>query len=427
MGAARNKISFIIIGVLAAFVLALFFQPLAADCVSVLANGWGTKRYLAAAAGGESVVAVSREDEAFRVTTGTLDGRRTDERTVHLPVSTETCTVAGLYPAADGAVWLGVYEPADSASENLTVYRIPADGEAERLLVYPCSGETAAERRQGTFLSSFSEQDGEVRFALVDDGTAQAYRYGGAGSGLQQGEIQPAYDASTAAVLADGSIALGGTEWLELDGRSVDFSLNNCIVTNLTQVGAGLFYIDGASLKVFYCDLTGTECAEVFDLGRSTALDGLNSLSIGRDGSVLLLRDGHTLELVTESRTVSLNSVLYRSGAAGIAILAGLLIGWLLVTALIWYLLCGRRRSYLPLAVGAGGKLAVCALVIGALQLDGRAQVERYREALEKLAQMSETSLITGSLAPEDDAVFALLRFVQEGAEVIVQTAVAEA
>ncbi len=67
------------------------------------------------------------------------------------------------------------------------------------------------------------------------------------------------------------------------------------------------------------------------------------------------------------------------------------------------------------------------ALVIGALQLDGRAQVERYREALEKLAQMSETSLITGSLAPEDDAVFALLRFVQEGAEVIVQTAVAEA
>ena len=70
---------------------------------------------------------------------------------------------------------------------------------------------------------------------------------------------------------------------------------------------------------------------------------------------------------------------------------------------------------------------SLLALVIGALQLDGRAQVERSREALEKLAQMSETSLITGSLAPEDDAVFALLRFVQEGAEVIVQTAVAEA
>ena len=43
MGAARNKISFIIIGVLAAFVLALFFQPLAADCVSVSGERLGDK------------------------------------------------------------------------------------------------------------------------------------------------------------------------------------------------------------------------------------------------------------------------------------------------------------------------------------------------------------------------------------------------
>ena len=79
MGAARNKISFIIIGVLAAFVLALFFQPLAADCVSVLANGWGTRRYLAAAAGGESVAAVSRPGEGVRVKNGPRVRRRTGE------------------------------------------------------------------------------------------------------------------------------------------------------------------------------------------------------------------------------------------------------------------------------------------------------------------------------------------------------------
>ena len=46
MGAARNKISFIIIGILTAFVLALFFQPLAADCLSVLVNGDVYKRQL---------------------------------------------------------------------------------------------------------------------------------------------------------------------------------------------------------------------------------------------------------------------------------------------------------------------------------------------------------------------------------------------
>ena len=87
MGAARNKVSFVIIGVLAAFVLALFCQPLAADCVSVLANGWGSRRYLTAAAGGDRVVLVSREDADFRLTLGTADGRRTGTRHVTLPVS----------------------------------------------------------------------------------------------------------------------------------------------------------------------------------------------------------------------------------------------------------------------------------------------------------------------------------------------------
>ena len=67
------------------------------------------------------------------------------------------------------------------------------------------------------------------------------------------------------------------------------------------------------------------------------------------------------------------------------------------------------------------------ALVIDALQLDGRGQVELYRRSLAELSALAQTSLITGSLAPEDDAVFALLRFVQEGADVVVQTAVAEA
>ena len=87
MGAARNKISFIIIGILTAFVLALFFQPLAADCLSVLVNGWGTERYLAASAGEGSAAVVSRTDDAFRLTTGTLDGRRTGERTCLLYTS----------------------------------------------------------------------------------------------------------------------------------------------------------------------------------------------------------------------------------------------------------------------------------------------------------------------------------------------------
>ena len=328
MSAARKQLSFIIIGVLAAFLMAAFCRPLAADCLSVLANGWGEQRYDAAAASGDAIALVSRADETFRLTTSTLDGDRTAVRTVTLPVSAAECTVAGIYPAADGSVLLGLYEPADSAAENLTLYRIPAEGEPERLLLYPCTGDTADERMANTFFSTFTEQEGEILFALVDDGTAQAYTYGGAGSGLAQGGTASAYGAVSAAVLSDGTIALGGQGWLELDGASVDFSLDNSIVTQLTQVGAGLFYIDSASLKVFYSDLIGQDAVEVLDLSRSGQMDGLTSLSLTRDGSALLLRDGHTLELVTANGTQQLGGLLYRSGAACVAILVGLVQLW---------------------------------------------------------------------------------------------------
>lgn len=365
MDAARNKLSFLIIGVLVAFVLALFCQPLVADCWSVLTNGWGTQPYLAAAAGGDTVALISREEDAFRLIRGTLEGKKTDEQTVNLPVSAADCTVAGVYPVADGSTLLGLYESSDSVAENLALYRIPAEGDVELLLQYPCAGDTAAERMAGTFLSSFTEQEGEVLFALVDNGTAQVYRYGDAGGGLEQGASQPAGDVVSAAVLADGTLALGGEGWLELDGRSVSVPTDNCIVTNLKQVGAGLFYIDGASLKVYYSDLTGSETAEVFDLSRSASIGGLTSISLLHDGGVLLLRDGHTLEWVTEGRTISLQGLLYRSGAASVLILVGLVLGWLILTAIVWYALSGRRRSYLPLAVHTGGTLAVCALIIG--------------------------------------------------------------
>lgn len=367
MGAARNKLSFLMIGVLAAFAVVLACQPLIADCLSVLANGWGERRYLTAAAGGDTVALVSREDTSFRLTLGSLDGQRTSERTVTLPVSAAACTVAGVYPAADGAVLLGLYESEEETAENLALYRIPAEGEIERLLSYPCTGDTAAERMAGTFLSSFTEQEGEILFALVDNGTAQVYTYGGAGAGLQEGDSQSAGDAVSAAVLSDGRLALGGDGWLEIDGRDIAFLLDNGIVTNLKQVGAGLFYVDGASLKVYYSDLNGIEAAEVSDLSRGASMEGLTSLSIVRDGGVLLLHDGRTLELVSDGRTVSLNGLLYRSGAASVAILAALVIGWLIVTVVVWYLLCGWRNSYLPMAVRAGGFLAVCALVIGTL------------------------------------------------------------
>ena len=49
-----------------------------------------------------------------------------------------------------------------------------------------------------------------------------------------------------------------------------------------------------------------------------------------------------------------------------------------------------------------------------------------YYKALERLCELSEHSQILGSLMPDSDRVFALLRFVQEGSRVVILTAVAE-
>ena len=366
MHVARKSVTFLMIAVLTAFVMAMFCAPLAGDCLSVLINGWGQRRYLVAGTGGETVALVSREDDGFRLTMGTLDGKRAGEWTSELP-TTADCTIAGVYPASDGSVFLGVYETGAQAAENLTVYRLSADGSVERLLVYPCTGDSAAERMASTVLSGFSEQEGVVSFALTDADVVQVYTYGSVEGGLIQGAAQAADGAVSTAVLTDGTVALGGVGWLTLDGRSVSFPVEDHIVTNLTQVGAGLYYVDSASLKVFYSDLTGTSCAESLDLSQAGTLDGLTSLSLTQDGGALLLRDGHTLELVQSSGTTDLSGLLYRSFASCILILIGLVLLWLVCTLVLWYLLCGRQRSHLPLVIRTGGTLAAGTLLIVAL------------------------------------------------------------
>ena len=273
----------------------------------------------------------------------------------------------GCIPLRMDSVFLGVYETGAQAAENLTVYRLSADGSVERLLVYPCTGDSAAERMASTVLSGFSEQEGVVSFALTDADVVQVYTYGSVEGGLIQGAAQAADGAVSTAVLTDGTVALGGVGWLTLDGRSVSFPVEDHIVTNLTQVGAGLYYVDSASLKVFYSDLTGTSCAESLDLSQAGTLDGLTSLSLTQDGGALLLRDGHTLELVQSSGTTDLSGLLYRSFASCILILIGLVLLWLVCTLVLWYLLCGRQRSHLPLVIRTGGTLAAGTLLIVAL------------------------------------------------------------
>ncbi len=365
MGAVRKQFSFIITGILTAFLLAALCGGLVADCVSVLRNGWGTDSYIAAGANGSAVSVVKREaNGGFRFISGTLDGKRTAERTASIPCSGD-CTVAGIYPVSDGSVFLGMYEGKERAADSLNLYRVTPEGEVEHLLVHTCVGVDAAERMSDHFLSGFAEWEGSVRFMLVDAGVVHPYAYGSAGSGLIEYEPIPAVNITSAAMLSDGVLALGSEGTLTLNGKPAAFLPENCIVTQLTQIGAGFFFMDSTTLKVFYCDPAGTDCVEMFGLGTLAQNESWNSVSFTENGMALVLRGGHSLLLVDGRRETSLASLLYRTPLKSAFTLSAIILIWFVLSVTLWYVFSGRQHSYLPFAVRMGAMLAVLGLSAG--------------------------------------------------------------
>lgn len=361
----------VLCALLGGLVLALA-APLITDCFSIVWNGWGTGRYLAAASGsGGAVCAISRRDGRFMLVTGGQGGGGT-QMALQVNLDAGYSRVAGLYPASDGSVFLAVYQGETQPAEELVLYRQSRDGGTELLLRTPCTGVSPQERMVSAFFSSFSEHEGEVSFALLHGGTAQIYHCALSETGLTAAGVKSAPGAWSAAVLPDGALAAAGPEGLSIEGRTAAVSTGNQRITQLTQAGAGLFYIDSASLKVFYTDLTASVCREVMQLGGEGApLDGEINLSLTQEGNVLLLREGRRLLLCRGDGVSDLTAVLYRPLWQCILILLGLAAGVLLTAALLWYFLCLRQDLQLPILLRWGVLLAAAALLCTEMVLRG--------------------------------------------------------
>ncbi len=358
----QGKLTFAVVVLFIMAAMAMVCSPLIGDCISILQTGCGSRQYLAIGAGQSGICAVSQEKNGFRFTFGTADGKRQGSQTADLPEAAAG-SVAGVYPAADG-IYLPIYLPeaGTGAAANLALYRLPREGAPERLLLQPCTGDTPAQRMADCRISGFTEQDGQVSFALFDQGMVQAYHTSEEG-GLYEGQSCVADGAVCAAMLSDGSIALGGKGMLTIDGQPVWFPVENQIVTQLTQVGSGFFYIDSASFDVFFNDLTGTEAVQAFSL--DTMLDKITGMAFLPDGRLLILRDGHQLQLVQESGSMQLNRLLYHTPAACVLILIGLLFVVLVLAVLVWGCFCAQQQGYLPLVVRWGSLTALAVLVCG--------------------------------------------------------------
>ena len=232
---------------------------------------------------------------------------------------------AALYPAAGGAVYLGLYNTEEET--RLELYRVTEEGAAAQLLLSePCPGENLRSQMAALTLSGFSQVDSVVTFALLEGDTATFYQRTSADSGLKRGQSYTQPGLRAAMALSDGTAVLAcGDGLVRTDGSRIPLAQDGGIVTKLALTGTGICYVDGAGLQVFYADFTDYQPYPVLELEKDAYdLDGCTDLWITREGEALLLMGGDTLLLDRGSAVSDLTGMLYPSALRCALVLGGL-------------------------------------------------------------------------------------------------------
>ena len=387
---------------------ALLFWDLGAECLSVLRTGTGQTQYLLTAADAEgNIYALGRSEEGYELVLGDADGRRTDRWTLTAEGLPQESWPAAVYPASGGAVYLGLYQT-EGAETHLQLYRLTDQGRtAELLLDEPCQGESLPEQMDSLRFSAFSEVDSVVTFAVIEGDTARFYQRTSASSGLELLQEVTEPGLHTAMALSDGSVVLAAGEGLVRTGGETIALEGNETVIRLLQAGTGIYYVDGASLAVFYADYADWRPYSFLELSKDAYdLDACTDLWVTRNGDALLLMDGQRLLMDRGSTVSDLTGLLYRPASQCVLILLGLVLGVLAVTTLLWYLVCEERRFRLPMLVRWGVLLAAAAaLGVAALLRWGvapAAQAAVEREAAGLLGSVTAQVLQESTLAEED-------------------------
>lgn len=389
MSGGRKAASFLAVLLLVACGMFLAFQTQVRECVSVLRNGWGRAEYLSVSVNQEGAVClVSREDGKLRLVFSDLQGKKRESWTAGVPQEALEGGVAAVYPIAEDSALLAVYE---ENAQYLTVYAVDSAGGAERLLRETCSGSSGMERRENTRLSGFSQAGEQVCFVLLTADGVRSYAYQPGSAGLEALGSGEDGQWRSAVVLSDGTLALGGDGALVLAGEQSAGVPASHKISSLTWAESGFYYVDSASLDTFYSDPAGSSVRRVLDLSQSIGEHVLTDLAVAADGSVLLLLDGHALSLVRSGSVTDLTELLYPRAQAGALILAVIAVGTLLLSALLWYLLCGARRGRMPLALFWGCVLLSLAVAASLLVEYGLVAQSAARTALEQDTAAAES------------------------------------
>lgn len=378
---------------------ALLFWDLGAECVSILNTGRGEGTYLLTASDAEGgVYALRREDGAYYLVIGDQAGRRTETWALSKDVFPCRSKPVLLYPAAGGAVYLGLYNT-EKPNAQLQLYRITEQGKsAELLLSEPCYGNSLPQQMASVHLSNFSEVASVVTFAVIEGDTAAFYQRTSAESGLERLRTVTEKGLRSALALPNGTLALAAGDQLIRTDREPVALENGEIITQMNPAGTGIYYVDGASLRVFFADFSEWRPYPYLSLEKdSYDLDSLTDLRLTRDGDALLLMDGQRLLLDRGSTVSDLSGMLYRPDWQCVLILTGLTLAVLLLTFILWYLVCEMRKFRIPLLL-RWGVTAVAAAVLGVggilrLGVEPAYRGAAEREAVSMLSSVSAVHL----------------------------------
>ncbi len=407
MRAVRRGVSFLAALILLSGILFLAARPALLNWICVLRHGWGLDTYESVGVGAGGVAAaIDWSGENVWLNCFTVQGEGLGRWSVQLPQEEMGGTVSAVYPVGEDLVFFAVY---DENARHLTLYRAAPGKGVERILRETCLGASSAVRRDRTRLFGFSQDSEEVSFALLTGGEVHAYRCPTESGGVERTAREEWDGASGAAVLPDGTLALGGEGWLTLDGETAAADLSGQTVSHLTRRGSGLYYVDAAAFQVWYADLTGSGVRRVLSLAETVGEGQLTALDLTAQGGALVLLDGHTLCFVDENGEADWTAVLFQSEIAAGLKLAGTALGVLLAAALAWYLTCGVRQGGMPLAVYWGGILTALALAVNLALQEGvllpesrQLALESNRAAVDGVVQLALTaSEITAPDLPE--------------------------
>lgn len=421
MHTLKKTALYLLLAAALAIILVVLFFPFFSDCMQSAVTGQQDIFYTKAAAGEDGTLwAAGVQDGEWILAEGS--GKLSRRTALTRLGIRDAVRVDALCADSDGGVVISVYE---SGNETLCQAWYLAAGEKTARSICSIPGGTGQENR----IYGFSWDTDTLNFLVRQDGLVTAYRYYPEKEVTEKaGEVNSASwyalpKNGGGAVISDWEMTVGTI------GNKVTISLEGVQVAAAWPLRDGAAILDATEGTLWKYSLSGRQ--RVLDL---TDVPDVTDLNVSEDGTVTLLRDGKTLDVLENDVLRDESTFLYRQRWLSILMLAGILLAVLVVAAFPWYFLWEEQKMRVSLLLRQGVAAAAVLVILTAsvtqwivqpwFQRSAAAQAERYlsgvstehagsridgseQEGLEILALFQDTSdsLLQSLMHPDDSGV----------------------